>query len=258
MSDSNDEDSEDSDPTDMTTQFQLCGAFNSENYQKLVLDKMIDLLAEFKWVIRNYSSNDFHGKKLLRVILKQLEPVILGINNAIESIFNLESIDAVVNVLIVFYDFMKSLFESDLLKDLNCEEKEVIKDLLESISSRIRLSLSDQWPSIREFIINEEESHEEKKVDMNDFHRFSKYKMLISNLEMTISCFEDAIKKLNNCFKDVNLLEGYRVFVDSLKLNFNCKVTRTISISQIDNYCYHQPTGGNGATNSSSQDRREF
>ena len=96
--------------TNMVTQFNLVNHLNENEYQKLVLGKLVNLIADFKWMVSN--SIDLNSSHILEVIVKQLNPVTITIGNAVESIFRLESVGLVVNVLIMFYEFMTFLFQS--------------------------------------------------------------------------------------------------------------------------------------------------
>ena len=85
---------------------------------------------------------------------------------------------------------------------MSLDEIDTIKFLIGRITTNVQNVLSEEWPVIRELIISEEETIEEK-VNANDFERFARYKRLISDLETAIANFEQAIYLLNDQFKDV-------------------------------------------------------
>lgn len=219
--------------TDMVTQFNLVNHLNENEYQKLVLGKLVDLLADFKWMVSN--SIDLNSSHILEVIVKQLNPVTITIGNAVESIFRLESVGLVVNVLIMFYEFMTFLFQSDLILKMTSDEADFVKGLIESITNNIQGPLLNEWKVIEEFIINDEESHGDK-AGIDDIKRFAKYKSIIANLEQAIQTFEMVLKKVHEKHRDVDILSSYTIYVDSLDLSFSSKLTRTVSISEISNY----------------------
>lgn len=219
-----------------------------DEYERFVLGKVIELLGELRWVVAG-GGKGFVREWILQKVMRQMEVVARGLENVLRVMVNLEAVGCVVNVLIVFYECVGLMFESPLVCGMSLDEIDSVKYFIGSITKSVQNVLSEEWPVIRELIINEEEAHEEK-VNANDFERFARYKRLISDLETAIARFEKAIHLLNHKFKEVDILEDYKTLANSLELNFNCKITRTISVSQMEqswtSHC------------SSSQDRREL
>ncbi len=107
----NDSDESFVETTSMVQQFQLVGAFNSGEYVKFVLDRLIDLLAELRWVVTG-DGKGFIREKLLSMVVRQMVTVVKGLEAVLRVLFSLEAVECVVNALIVFYDCVGSLFES--------------------------------------------------------------------------------------------------------------------------------------------------
>ena len=95
------------DALEKITQFSLISNTNSSKYHKFVVEKLIELIQEFAWIIS--AANNFNAVRLKEILFKQLDPITIAIQYAIKSVFNRESVSIVLKLITVFYEFMTRL-----------------------------------------------------------------------------------------------------------------------------------------------------
>lgn len=218
---------------DVFSQFNLVSRENSGKFLDCVVDNLIDYINELKALILNV--NDFDKSRLMASLCKQLDPMTLTINYFIESIYSRKTAGVIIKLISEFYDLMTVLFDSKLVKDMNDDESSDLKELVEFIMVRLQATLGNQWPSIKDFIVNEEEAMAEK-ANMEDILRYSDYERSIAKLEESTKKFEKKLSDFHKMNKAVNILENYTIFVNNLNLSFDSKITKTISVSQFNDF----------------------
>lgn len=98
------------DSIDKTTQFSLISITNVSKYRNFILEKLVELIQELKWIIS--SAKNFNNFRLIDIIFKQLDQITMSINFAMKSILNRESVCKVLKLLAVFYELMSFLINS--------------------------------------------------------------------------------------------------------------------------------------------------
>ena len=94
-----------------TKQYQLINQKSPLEYQQIVLEQLQNLLVEFHWTLD--ANVGLERSKLVCLLCKQLDSIILFCSYAFKSIFDIKSVDLVLRLMIKFYDFLKQFFQFD-------------------------------------------------------------------------------------------------------------------------------------------------
>lgn len=212
---------------------------NNENFkfhEQALHERIIKFINNFNFALENLKYYD--QNKLIKLIIIELDNIILSLSYLFKSVSDEKSSLLMLKLLIEFYNFLQKFIAKNFKDEISNELIFMLKKLIDSINYNVQSKLQSELNRIKNFLINNDHEikFQEIKANNDEIINIIKNKKFFIELINSINIFESEIIRVNNMIssKHIYLIENYTFFIKNLQLNFDTRMTRTVSPNQLN------------------------